>query len=85
MPADVAPKGFVNLLEALDMAPDSVSCPGLVRVDDATLAEKQRAKAPLEEIVALERALSFKFKPNFIYFRRFLERPPMAVAYVYDW
>lgn len=83
--ADVAPKGFVNWLEALDMAPDSVSCPGLVRVDDATLTEKQRVKAPLEEIVALERALGFKFKPNYIYFRRFLERPPMAVAYVYDW
>lgn len=47
------------------------------------LAEKRRDEAPLEEIVALERAIHFE--ADYVYFRRFPERPAMATAYVYDW
>lgn len=82
MRGDVAPKA-TKLLEALDMAPDPVTCPGLVRADSATLAEKRRAKASLEEIVAIERAITLEV--DYVYFRRFLERPAMATAYIYDW
>lgn len=77
------PPKIADLFEALDMAPDPVTCPGLVRADVATLAAKRRANAPLEEIVALERAIHFS--ADYVYFRRFLERPAMATAYIYDW
>lgn len=78
----MAPK-LEELLGAMDMAPDVESCPGLVRVDQATLAAKKRSNAPLEEIVALERAQHFK--AHYVYFRRLAERPAMATVYIFDW
>lgn len=77
------PPRVSEIFEALDMSPDSSVCPGLVRADAATLRDKRKAKAPLEEIVALERAQHFD--ADYVYFRRFVERPAMATAYIYDW
>jgi len=78
----VAPK-LAKLLTALDMSADPVTCPGLVRADQELLDAKKRSKAPLEEIVALERATHFG--ADYVYFRRFTERPAMATVYIYDW
>lgn len=74
---------ITDLLGAMHMTPDASACPGLVRADTKTLAAKKRAGAPLEEIVALKRALHFG--ATYVYFRRFVERPAMPVAYLYDW
>jgi hypothetical protein len=67
----------------MDMALDAVACPGLVQADQETLAEKKRASAPLEEIVALERACHFK--ADYVYFRRLAGQPARATVYIYDW
>src|SRR5258706_16463328 len=74
---------FADLLDAIDMSPDPALCPGLVRADTETTIAKQRSQAPLEEIVALERARDFD--ADYVYFRRFVERPAVPVAYIYDW
>lgn len=76
------PPKFDEILDALDMTPGEL-CPGLVRADEETLAAKKEARAPLEEIVAIERAL--QFDAGYVYFRRFVGRPAMPVAYLYDW
>jgi hypothetical protein len=65
----------------MDMTPGA-ACPGLVRVDEETLVAKQLAQEPPEEIVAIERALHFD--ADYVYFRRVVGRPSMAVAYLYD-
>lgn len=53
-----------------------------MRVDEKTLAAKQLAQERPEEIVAIERALHFD--ADYVYFRRVVGRPSMAVAYLYD-
>jgi hypothetical protein len=74
---------FTDLLGAMDMELDVEVCPKLVKADQKTLAEKRQANAPLEEIVALERA--HHFKADYVYFRRLTGRPAKATAYIYDW
>jgi hypothetical protein len=80
--SEVQPK-LTQILEAMDMALDSEVCPGLVPADEATLFAKMQADAPLEEIVALERA--HHFKADYVYFRRLPGRPAMATVYIFDW
>lgn len=77
-----APYTLSDLLGAMDMALDESACPGLVQADEKTLTAKKLSNAPLEEIVALERARHFK--ADYVYFRRLAERPAMATAYLYD-
>jgi hypothetical protein len=67
----------------MDMELDESVCPGLVQADKETLAAKMQADAPLEEILALERACHFK--ADYVYFRRLAERPARATVYIYDW
>jgi len=78
----VQPK-LAQILEAMDMALDSEVCPGLVPADEATVFAKMQADAPLEEIVALERA--HHFKADYVYFRCLPGRPAMATVYIFDW
>lgn len=74
---------FTDLLGAMDMELDVEVCPKLVQADKKTLAAKRQANAPLEEIVALERA--YHFKADYVYFRRLPGRPARATVYIYDW
>ena len=74
---------FTDLLGAIDMELDVEVCPKLVQADEKTLAAKKQANAPLDEIVALERA--YHFKADYVYFRRLPGRPARATVYIYDW
>lgn len=74
---------FTDLLGAMDMELDVEVCPKLIQANKKTLAEKMQANAPLEEIVALERA--DHFKADYVYFRRLPGRPARATVYIYDW
>src|SRR4051812_9360915 len=67
----------------MDMVLDASVCPGLVPADDKTLAAKKQSDAPLEEILALERACHFK--ADYFYFRPPPGRPSRATVYIYDW